>query len=187
QILRAFNPFGIGRKKAPDLSSQKVCCFSEVPLHFLKRIAANRSPFGVGFRKQFLIDAGGNPILYAYKSSALEGAIQSLMSDATTAKNPNHPIWTVAPFVDVPGEYNGKPFHFEWEREWRHVGDMKFSLQDVACLIIPEHSHAAAHQFFIDAIKENTGPGYFCPYVDATWDFDKVGKALEGSNASVTV
>jgi len=180
-LLKAINPFGMGRKKAPEIASQNVCCFSEVPLHLLKRIAEKRSPYGIGFKKQFLVSTGANPILYAYKSSALESALSSL-SDPTNATM-GHPIWAVTPFVDVPGDYNGKPFHFEWEREWRHVGDMKFAPKDVACLIIPEQFHAKARRFFKDAIKQHTGPGYLCPYVDATWNVDKVHKALRKNSA----
>jgi hypothetical protein len=38
-------------------------------------------------------------------------------------------------------------YRFEWEREWRHVRDLNFTVQDVAFLIIPENLHQNARIF----------------------------------------
>ncbi len=63
----AANAFGAGRNLAP---ARKSVCFSEVPLHHLKRLADVRGRHGIGFRKEYIVDRGGGPILYAYKDSA---------------------------------------------------------------------------------------------------------------------
>src|ERR1700760_42213 len=66
-VIKARNPFGLVREKAPDPKSQHVACFSEIPLHRLRRLAEARSEYGIVFRKDFVIHQGANPIMYAYK------------------------------------------------------------------------------------------------------------------------
>jgi hypothetical protein len=88
------------------------------------------------------------------------------------------PIWKLTPFIDAPGDYPGGPYRFEWEREWRHVGELRFSEQDPAFLIIPEKLHARARRFFEDAVREHYGPGYFCPYIDPGWDRERIRDVL---------
>jgi hypothetical protein len=176
RVIRARNPFGIARTKAPDLASQKAVCFSEVPLHLLGRLADKRSEYGIGFGKAFVIHRMGNPILYAYKDQPVTQAIQNLVASA--GNDTTNPIWEMTPFVDAPGAYPNGSYFFEWEREWRKVGDFKFSVEDVAFLIIPEHQQEAARNFFADAKDENLGPAYDCPYIDAHWKQDKIAHAL---------
>src|SRR4051812_24409019 len=78
----AANAFGAGRKLAP---ARKSVCFSEVPLHHLKRLADVRSPHGIGFRKEFIVERGGGPILYAYKGTPQAMAIKSMVNAAASA------------------------------------------------------------------------------------------------------
>jgi hypothetical protein len=84
----------------------------------------------------------------------------------------------VTPFIDAPGVYFHGSYFFEWEREWRKVGDFKFSTDDVAFLIIPEHQHQAAAAFFANARVENSGPAYDCPFIDAHWKRKKIKSLL---------
>jgi hypothetical protein len=70
-------------------------------------------------------------------------------------------------------------YFFEWEREWRKIGNFKFAVDDVACLIIPEELHSAAVGFFQTAKAENTGSAYECPFIDPYWSRKKVEKALK--------
>lgn len=117
RVIRARNPFGIARTKAPDIASQKAVCFSEVPLHLLGRLADKRSEYGVGFGKAFVIHRKGNPILYAYKDQSVATAIQKLV--AAFGDDTDSPIWEVTPFIDMQGAYPNGSYFFEWEREWR--------------------------------------------------------------------
>jgi hypothetical protein len=167
RVIRARNPFGICRNKAPDFSSQKSVCFSEIPLHLLGRLAEKRSEYGIVFRKDFVIHSGGNPILYAYKDQPITAAIKKLI--AAAGNDASSPIWEVTPFIDSPGAYPTGSYFFEWKREWRKVGDFNFAEKNVAFLIIPEHLHEAARAFFLAARKENLGPCYDCPFIDAHW------------------
>lgn len=172
QTIRAFNGFGIARNAAPDRDTQRVVCFSETPLHYLTRIADRRSEYGIVFRKSFIVSRGGNPILYAYHNQPLADAVRALMIAARD--EPGSPVWAITPFVDsVGGTYN-----FEWEREWRHVGDFRFEVSDVAFLIIPASDHEAARDFFASAEEDQVGPNYPCPFIDARWNRDQIAAAL---------
>jgi hypothetical protein len=174
--LKAVNPFGIGRFKAPVAESQRCACFSEVPAHLLSRVADKRSDYGIGFSKSFAVANGANPILYAYKDGELIHQFHHLM--LASANDPVAPVWKIAPFIDAPGEYGPSDYFFEWEREWRKVGNLTFTEVDAAFLIIPEPLHGKARSFFEDARLQNTGPCYDCPYIDAHWSLNKVKAAL---------
>jgi hypothetical protein len=176
--LEARSAFGFVRDKAPDPETQKTVCFSETPLHLLGRVADHRSEFGIVFRKDYVLQNGGNPILYAYKDQPVTQAIHHLVSAA--AGNPANPIWKVTPFIDRPGAYGSATYFFEWEREWRIVGDLSFDTKDVAFLIIPEGSHEAARIFFEGARDDHTGPCYDCPYIDGHWSLEKTTPVLQG-------
>jgi hypothetical protein len=175
--IEARNPFGIGRSSAPPGARHDMVCFSEVPLHELSRLAARReSQLGIVFRKDFVIANGGNPILYAYAAGGLTSPYEALMAQG--AGDANHPIWSIVPFVDAAGA--GGSYFFEWEREWRKIGDLDFGVDDVAFLIIPEDSHEAARMFFDDAEREHTGPCYRCPFIDPYWTQAQIQAALAG-------
>lgn len=176
--LQAFSTFGFVRDKAPDPESQKAVCLSETPLHLLGRISDHRSPFGIVFRKDFILGRGGNPIWYAYKDQPVTKALHQVV--ATAKGDPNHPIWQVTPFVDRPGIHGQKSYFFEHEREWRVVGDLAFDTSDVAFLVIPEDSHEVARDFFEAAHLDQVGPNYDCPYIDAHWSLDKIKPLLQG-------
>jgi hypothetical protein len=164
------------REKAPDPKSQRVACFSEIPLYRLRRLAEARSEYGIVFRKDFVIHRGANPIMYAYKDHDMTAALKQIAKSAK--KDADHPIWRITPFVDAPGKYGNKTYFFEWEREWRKTGHFKFSEDDVAFLIIPEKLHKAARGFFDNAKVENLGPSYECPFIDPFWNRKKIKPLL---------
>lgn len=145
----------------------------------LRRLAkARRSDYGIGFTKDFVVHRKGNPILYAYKDSPLQVAFQALIEADKT--NGEAEIWRITPFVDAPGKYKNSDYFYEWEREWRKVGEFLFSVEDVAFLIIPDSLHRKARHFFDNAKQENLGPCYDCPFIDAHWTLEKVNAVLDG-------
>jgi hypothetical protein len=184
QVIEARNPFGIGRPLCPDLESQNVVCFSEVPLHELGRIAQRRkSRYGVGFSKRFARGNGANPIWYVEKNSEYYRALCELMgSDASSSLSP---IWQLTPLIDAPGDYNSGSYRFEWEREWRKAGDFRFTENDVAFLIVPSEQHQAARDFFLAHHTDASGPSYLCTLIDPEWSGDDVKRAF-GSPLPVT-
>lgn len=177
--LIAANPFGIARSKAPVIDTQKTVCFSEVPLHCLDRIANRRSRYGIGFTKEFAKSKGMLPVWYVEKDSVQHNSIDQLIAMALRSAAPaDDPIWRLTPFIDVPGNYPTGTYRFEWEREWRSVGDFTFDETDAAYLIIPEELHVPACEFFREARDEHTGPFYDCPYIDSSWGLDEITRAL---------
>ncbi|MBX3728543.1 MAG: hypothetical protein KF858_05095 [Candidatus Sumerlaeia bacterium] len=177
QMLRAANAFGIGRKRAPDPEGQKAVCFSEVPPGNWKRLVDRRkSSYGLGFRKEFIRKNGGGPIWYVWKGTPHWQALDSQMKLAKG--DPSAPIWKVTPMIDAPGQYGRKSYDFDWEREWRVVGDLRFQTTDVAFLFIPEYIHEQAEDFFEGVAFENTGPSYNCPFIDPLWSRKKVNDAI---------
>jgi hypothetical protein len=173
RCIEARNPFGAAKNSK---NSPNVVCLSEAPLHQLGRLADKRSKYGIGFTKEYVVGMGGGPILYAYKDTAHAKAVLKIASGAEG--DPHHPIWALAPFIDLPGSYGTKKYFYEWEREWRVAGSIKFDVNQVAFLIMPEHLHEAARGFFNEAELENLGPNYVCPFIDPYWAKDKVLAAL---------
>ena len=83
--------------------------------------------------------------------------------------------------IDRPGTYGHSTYQFDWEREWRHRGNLGFESSDVAFLLIPEGLHSTARAFFLKAEQENIGPAYFCPYIDPSWERDRILGALKST------
>lgn len=177
QRLIPKNEFGIGRRFAPDLSSQRAVCFSEIPPGQWNRLSERReTKYGIGFAKSFVVSKGGGPIWYVYNDSPQLLNLQRIMR--ASHSDSAAPIWKLTPLIDAPGEYSGSPYYFEWEREWRNIGEFSFEVDEVAFLLIPEELHCDAKSFFEDACRENTGPAYFCPYIDPTWERDRILETL---------
>ncbi len=176
--IEARSPFGTGKHLA---AAPLSICFSEIPLHNLARLADKRGCYGIGFRKGFLVERDGGPIMYAHKDTARAKALRKMASKAKNDKD--DPIWLIAPFVDQPGQYGPKSYFYEWEREWRHVGNLDFKETDAAFLIIPENLHSQARFFFDEAEREHLGPNYKCPFIDPYWDAEKVKAAFNDAQA----
>ena len=104
----------------------------------------------------FIVSEGGGPIWYARKDSPHWNNLQDLMASASG--NSDAPIRQLTPMIDAPGQYGDHKYLFDWQREWRHIGQMSFGVEDVAFLMIPEELHQHAKTFFEDANLENLGP-----------------------------
>lgn len=149
--------------------------FSEIPLECLDRLTDRRaSYYGLAFRKEFIIGAGGGPVWYVEYPSSPGGWVDATKDTALDPFVPDHPIWHLTPFIERPGIYGSANYRFEWEREWRVPGGLGFTPDDVAFLFIPEELHEAARNFFSAAHEQHAGPAYFCPYVDPRWDADRL-------------
>jgi hypothetical protein len=169
-------PFGIGRRRAPDGASQAAVCFSEIPPGQWQRLAERRrSEYGIAFSKRFLLSRGAGAVWYARRGTPTHQAVLELME--ASKNDANSPVWKLTRMIDEPGER----YEFEWEREWRVIGDLAFETEDVSFLIIPERNHEAALGFFEDAEYNDVGPNYSCPFVDATWSRERVLQTLNAS------
>lgn len=166
--IEARSRFGIGRRFQ---HCQRVVCLTEAPIHELKRIADRRSFFGFGFRKDFAIESGGNPVAYLYDARA--EAAELLMRRAEDDRD--DPIWELAPFMDAPIPGNA----FEWEREWRIPHDFAFQSRNVEFLTAPEEEHEPMRTYLRERAVE---PDFMDiadrPLIDLNWDRDRIRREL---------
>lgn len=167
QNIEARNRFGPGQafEHCPP-----VACFTEAPLHQLKRIAERRSFYGFGFMKSFILASGGNPVFYAYGDRG--DALAEIMLDAQHDRA--HPVWRTAAFIAQPQPGNA----FEWEREWRVQDRLPFGTLNVQFITAPEDQHHDMLEFFAEEREARDFPNYRCPLIDLNWDADRIYGAL---------
>ena len=155
-------------------------CFSEVPFTYLSRIANRYSQYGIAFKQKFLAARHGARVWYLDVGSTHEAVWLHLLARHEASRDPNDGFWGLATCVDRVGYHGHRRYEFEWEREWRIPGPLglAFTPDDVEFLFLPGELHDAARAFFEDAVAHNSGPGYFCPYIDALWPADRIEAAL---------
>jgi hypothetical protein len=188
-VIEARNPMGWARDQATALggdamTSQKVACFSETPLEHIYSLVASidgrqivLQPYGLAFTKMALRRKGGNPVWYIDETPGRDWnvawALDALRSEAQAlgaSQFASHQAARVFPFCEYMGTWpsTGNQKEFWWEREWRHVGDFRFGLAEVALIIAPE----VEHRKFIQVFGR--------PCIDAAWSLERMIAALVG-------
>lgn len=182
-------PDGHDRQKALD--SQKVVCFTEAPLEqawsFISNIYGRQvqlRPYGLAFTKRRARRLGINPVWYV---DATKGRTWELMHDVWSlvdhAIQPGlcafrqDPIARIAPFVEIMGTWEDKRKEFWWEREWRHRGDLRFKLKEIAVILCPEYDMDA---FRTPATPSPSEDGRQVPLIDPRWGLEHIIAALAG-------
>lgn len=180
-LIPGAEGFGIARKEPAVAERHRSVCFSEIPLDQLGRLVQRRSLYGIGFRKSYILGQGGGPVWYVQYGSPAHLAMKQQLQQALAAPDPQkEALWAMTPFVDIQGDTHNSPYNyrFDWEREWRVPGLLRFTEYDVAVLFLPEEVHPVAKQFFEWAVREHAGPGYFCPCLDPGWTPEQISEAL---------
>lgn len=135
--LKASGPFGFSwyRKLADVQERHRSVCFSEVPLDKIERLTRRHGNFGIAFTKDFLRGRHAARVWYLDQGSTQAVALANRLSGLQAAKDFADPVWNLTPFIDLvmPGSYE-----WDWEREWRVLGDMNFTLADVAFVVTPQ-------------------------------------------------
>ena len=121
----------------------RVACFTETPLHQIKHLLnlpwrqVKLEPYGFVFERDFLYQKDAQPATYIneyYGNKAQRNAFDRIFSIAS--KNSFSGLsWRVLPFVNVMHDGHD----FAWEREWRVAGEVRFDLDDLVCVILPEY------------------------------------------------
>jgi hypothetical protein len=134
-LVRGSGPFGWD-VKVPEVSEgHRSACFSEVPIDMFPRLIKAHGRYGVAFRRDLVLAAGGARVWYLDKAGpqaqALHGLVQTLKSNGDFGS----PLWGLTPFVSplLP-----KRYAYEWEREWRVPGGLAFEMSEIAFVITPE-------------------------------------------------
>jgi hypothetical protein len=180
---------------ADALDSQKVVCFTEAPLEqawsFVCSIAGRDyqlEPYGLAFTKMKAREMGVNPVWYVdmtpsghdWLSNYVNRLVKRALDEATHERSfADDPMAKIAPFVDWMGTWpkTGKKKEFWWEREWRHLGDLKFDLDDVAVVLCP-----ASDKEGLATVTESQG-GRRVPVIDPVWGLERIIAELAGVSA----
>ena len=170
--------------------TQQVVCFTETPLEHAWMMceeidgrSVNISGYGLAFTKTFARRNGANPVWYIdqtpghdWLTQPIDRLVKGLENDPDSL--PDAEILQLTPFFEQMGPTSmGGHKEFWWEREWRHVGNMRFKPEDVVVIFAPERWH--------DSIL-NALAGYrrwaeddIC-IVDATWGLERMIGSLAG-------
>lgn len=168
--IRAFGAHCLHKNKLEDVPEKvarafRVSCFTEVPLnqiHLLtqpiKGRQANMEPYGFVFKKEFLIHRRAQPAIYVNSyggNTELTEAVDEIFETARRDRFPGK-TWRVLPFVNAMHER----YDFTWEREWRIVGSLKFTLKDLVCIILPEEEKGDMRKSLTTAGLAVISPGW---------------------------
>jgi hypothetical protein len=157
----------------------RAVSFCDIPVGDLGIHIRKYSPFGLGFRKPLLVDAGATPLFYVAGASRTvapdargsvrplpraerfdatlreyqrlrartEAALRASSEDAATrevleawlrvAHFLDFEVFSFLKFFEYPTE-DEDPQNYYMEREWRLVGDLRFTLADLRRVILPE-------------------------------------------------
>lgn len=195
----AGRPMGMAvseiNQAGPDqaaLNSQKVVCFTEVPLEHAYAITcpiANRgvqlSAYGIGFGKMWARRKGINPVWYIDQTPGhdwLSEAVNSLIQDAIQAgPYAESPVAKLSPFMESMGTWAGGQKEFWWEREWRCRGDLPFSVPDVAVGLCPEDDIRDLEVLAKEIAEQQFDRGVRYPrFVDPSWSLELIIARLAG-------
>lgn len=175
RTLEPADSVGAVRKLTELADSQRAACLSEIPLDRLDRLVARHGSYGLGLLKPFVRTRGGAPVWYLYRDSPVALSFQSVVTEAMTGGiEPSDKIWRVTPFIDNPGAGEQWRYEFEWEREWRVVGGLRFEYADLAFLIAPEHGHSQLISWLSQAMGNAPHP----PILDLAWDLSRLQSAF---------
>ncbi|MFB2572364.1 hypothetical protein [Micrococcus sp. IITD107] len=130
--IEARNRFGIGRGIDHVKHKHASACFTEMPVSELDRLRDRNKPWGIAFKREFVLERGGQRVWYLEVDKPPYQALHGMKERAIRLAQWESSIWDVTPFVDQskPGTYA-----FDWEREWRVVGGLKFEPKDIALVI----------------------------------------------------
>lgn len=150
RLIRAHNPHGLLTRNFENLPRQvppkylKAVCLTDTPLEQLWTVIGDiwarkhrLDRYGLVFSKSFVMNAGGNPVIYLCTQSgnALVDAFLELLRRRLESRAPLHDdVAPLLPLVESFGRgyFNRKKtVDFSWEREWRVPGDLKFRKKDV--------------------------------------------------------
>jgi len=202
--LRASNTYGMAKNLAdrfPEVAAtQRTVCFTETPLEHAWMMCSdidNRevqfNGYGVAFTKTFARRRGANPVWYLDITPGrdwLTNPINQMVREAEEAASPGGstpdtaglseaPILRLTPFIEQMGRPGaaGRRKEFWWEREWRHVGELHFTPNDIVVVFAPETAHAAlqnalaADANYIDRMPK---------IIDANWGLERMIGVLAG-------
>jgi hypothetical protein len=143
--------------------TQRVVCFTETSLEHawmmcsqIQGRSIQFNGYGIAFTKAWARPLGVNPVWYLDITPGhdwLTGPIKELVAEAVSNATPSgskepegfqlaeQPILRLTPFIEQMGPTRERRKEFWWEREWRHVGDLRFATDDIVVVFAPVGEH----------------------------------------------
>lgn len=90
-------------------------------------------------------------------------------------------IAKLLPFIETAGV--GKDF--SWEREWRRVGSLPFTVGSTVAVLAPESDHAAFQTDYEQQCDDSGWPSTTLNLVDPNWPVDRIRDAVMGAGSGV--
>lgn len=132
-----------------DLYQPYMICFCDIPDNNLKIHTEKYSCFGISFSKNFIVNNGGRPVFYIPKNSEIANRFDNIfkkheriftnipsVTDIDLFQFFSYDIFGYIVFYDhnLPDEH---PENYYFEREWRIIGSLNFTLKDIKSIYIP--------------------------------------------------
>lgn len=173
-------------KESPDIQDKfKVACFTEVPFENIKYLTqiSNRQKnfegYGIIFSKdgyEYYEDEEGmqqyaihpNSVFYLYgHNKELKKAIRHQYDQwlkDIKSNNRDSEFYRFGALVNIISEEH----NFQWEREYRTIGDFNFVLNHIMAIIAPEDEH--------DEIRAEVGQDLLngLLFLDITWNLETI-------------
>lgn len=177
RTVEARNSYGAVRKHEALAESQRVVCLSEIPLDHLSRLADKHGTYGIAFRKTAMRDCGATPVWYLERGSSVQKHFFEMVREAAYRGQPDltHALWQVTPFIDYPGVYGDREFKWEWEREWRVLGDLRFEPEAVPFVFAPQSEHDEVQRRWRRLLSTRSVP----VLLDTQWPFVLIQEVAE--------
>lgn len=162
----------------------KGVCFSETPLHELKSFYVTTQnvtqkvnkyqKYGLAFSQQFIRAKKGHPVIYFDSNNKVIVDAVNIQGDPAN----RHTCKPLLPLYESFGpklhSNKGGSTDYRWEREWRHIGDFTFQLNEIAFGLCPSNEIT-----YFDGLTNNTV--YF---IDPDWDEVTIKNHLQNKGAT---
>jgi len=146
----------------------EIICFADIPINDLSLHMEKYSNFGIAFKKDFLVARGANPVMYVTQNGKMDKSeisrdqwfrdniknyfkmkakLEKIKGDKELAEIKDmlpgidqfllHDLFAfLKPFDASKSDADEDNYYLE--REWRIVGNLPFSLDDITRILIPE-------------------------------------------------
>lgn len=153
---------GAAKISQNEMYIPQMVCFCDIPRKHLKIHTTKYGRFGLAFEKDFIVNNGGTPVYYLPLEAKVSSSIKKgryfdkkldkFQNDILEVVNTKCPevrdiIKDIEAFLDYHVFSYTKffdhtladkdPDNYYFEREWRVLGNLKFSMEDVTSIFIP--------------------------------------------------
>lgn len=135
-------------------NNKEAICMTECPWGSLLDHAKRYSPYGIGFKKEFIFSKEGGPAFYV-RPDLYEK--QTWNDDVLTFVTPFWPSYRPAPLL-TNGLLRNRNIDYSHEREWRVPKDLEFEYEDIEFIVLKNYKDMAK---FPKALKDSIGRNKF--------------------------